>query len=462
MAKKKRKSREKIVQYDTLEQINLNAAGLDIGDAEIWVAVPKGRDEQTVRGFGTFTCDLHALAEWLADCGIETVAMESTGVYWIPIYELLDERGFDLYLVNARAIKNVSGRKSDVLDCQWIQQLHTYGLLQASFRPDEEISRLRSYVRQRQMLIQYRSSHVQHMQKALQQMNLKLTNVIKDITGQTGMQILRSILAGERDPMQLAQFRDYRCKHSAEEIAKSLEGNYREEHLFALKQAVELYDVYNAQIAACDEAVQKLYGHMGNEHEGPLPPLPPQRKRRQGNEPDYDLRSHLYQLAGVDLTAVDGMNVLLVQQILSEIGTDMSRWRTEKHFTSWLGLAPNNRISGGRVLSTKTKRTKSRANTAFRIAAQSVHRTDSALGAFYRRMRAKHGAPKAITATARKIAVIVYHMLKGKRPYQDFGASHYEQQYKQRVLKNLKRRAQRLDMELVPLTNGAVSYRQIR
>lgn len=457
MAKKKRKSREKIVQYDTLEQINLNAAGLDIGDAEIWTAVPQDRDEQAVRCFGTFTCDLHALAEWLEDCGIETVAMESTGVYWIPIYELLDERGFELYLVNARAIKNVTGRKSDVLDCQWIQQLHTYGLLQASFRPDEEISRLRSYVRQRQMLIQYRSSHVQHMQKALQQMNLKLTNVIKDITGQTGMQIIRSILAGERDPLQLAQFRDYRCKHSKEEIAKSLEGNYREEHLFTLKQAVELYDVYNAQIASCDDAIQKLYGHMQNELEGPLPPLPPQRKRRQGNEPDYDLRSHLYQLAGVDLTAVDGLNVLLVQQILAEIGIDMSQWRTEKHFTSWLGLAPNNHISGGKVLSTKTKRTKSRANTAFRIAAQSVHRTDCALGAFYRRMRAKHGAPKAITATARKIAVIVYHMLKEKRPYQDFGASHYEQQYKQRVLKNLQRRAKRLGMELVPLPECAVS-----
>lgn len=288
-------------------------------------------------------------------------------------------------------------------------------------------------------------------------MNLKLTNVLRDITGQTGMLIIRSILAGERDPVVLAQFRDHRCKHSQEEIAKSLEGNYRQEHIFALKQAVELYDFYNTQISACDAEIEKLYACLNSRKDEQLPPLPPQRKRRQGNEPDYDLRAHLYQLAGVDLTEVDGLNVLLVQQILSEIGTDMSKWRTEKHFTSWLGLAPQNDISGGKVLKTKTKRTNSRANTAFRMAAQAVQRSDCALGAFYRRMRAKHGAPKAVTATARKIAVIVYHMLKEKRPYQDFGADHYEQQYKQRVLKNLRRRAQKLGMDLVPIPEFAVS-----
>ena len=334
----KKKSQKQRVRYDSLEQINLNAAGLDIGDAEIWAAVSQDRDEQAVRCFSTFTRDLHMLAKWLADCGIETVAMESTGVYWIPVYDILEEHGFDVYLVNARATKNVSGRKTDVLDCQWIQQLHTYGLLRASFRPDEEISRLRSYVRQRQMMIQYRSSHVQHMQKALHQMNLKLTNVIKDITGQTGMAIIRSILAGERDPVQLAQFRDYRCKHSEEEIAKSLEGHYREEHVFALRQAVELFDFYNAQIATCDDEILELYVRLQNKHEEQLPPLSAQRKRRHRHEPHYDLRPYLYQLAGVDLTAVDGLSVLLVQQILSEIGTDMSKWPTEKHFTSWLGL----------------------------------------------------------------------------------------------------------------------------
>jgi transposase len=452
MARKKSKQQaQKSTKFDYLEQINLNAAGLDIDDDYIWAAVPADRDEQAVRRFGTFTCDLHALCDWLVACGIETVAMESTGVLWIPLYEILEERGIEVCLVNAQATKNVSGRKNDVLDCQWIQQLHTYGLFQASFRPPADICTLRAYVRQRDMLIRYRSSHVQHMQKALQQMNLKLTNVIRDITGKTGMQIIRSILAGERDPVHLAQYRDYRCKKTEEEIAKSLEGNYQPEHIFSLRQAVDLYDFYNQQIAACDAELEQHYAVFAPQVDVLTQPLPPKPPNRRKHEPNYDLRTCLYQMVGVDLTDVNGLDVVLIQQILAEIGTDMHKWPSDKHFTSWLRLAPNNQISGGKVLRSNTKPTKSRANQAFRMAAQAVRHCDCALGAFYRRIKARQGAPKAVTATARKIATIVYHMIKDRTPYQDQGASHYEEQYKQRVIHNLRRKAKKLGLQLVPV-----------
>jgi transposase len=450
-------SPKRIVALDSLQQINLNAAGLDIGDDEIWTAVPSDRDEQAVRCFGTFTQDLHALADWLERCGTETVAMEATGVYWIPIYEILEARGFVLCLVNGRTTKNVAGRKSDVLDCQWIQQLHTYGLLQASFRPPADICTLRTYVRQREMLLRYRSSHVQHMQKALQQMNLKLTNVITDITGQTGMQIIRAILSGEQDPRKLAQFRNPRCKSSAEEIARSLEGTYRPEHLFALQQAVALYDFYTQQLIACDAEIEQLYAVFEPKVDLLELPLPAKKKQKRSNDPAYDLRSYLYQRCGVDLTAVDGIDVVLAQDILAEIGTDMSKWPTAKHFTSWLGLAPKNDVSGGKVLRRGTQPVKTRANRAFRLAAQTVNRRESALGAFYRRIRTKHGAPVAITATARKLATIVYQMLKQHRPYEDPGAVQYEARYKQRLLRNLNRTAKRLGMQLVPADSTYVS-----
>jgi transposase len=449
--KKSKQQAQKSTKFDYLEQINLNAAGLDIDDDYIWAAVPADRDEQAVRRFATFTCDLHALCDWLVACGMKTVAMESTGVLWIPIYELLEERGIEACLVNAQATKNVSGRKNDVLDCQWIQQLHTYGLFQASFRPPADICTLRAYVRQREMLIRYRSSHVQHMQKALQQMNLKLTNVIRDITGKTGMQIIRSILAGERDPVRLAQYRDYRCKKTEDEIAKSLEGNYQPEHIFSLRQAVELYDFYNQQIAACDTELEQHYAVFTPQVDVLTQPLPPKPRKKSKHEPNYDLRSCLYQMVGVDLTAVDGLDVVLIQQILAEIGTEMHKWPSDKHFTAWLCLAPNNQISGGKVLRSNTKRTKNRANQAFRMAAQAVRHCDCALGAFYRRIKARQGAPKAVTATARKIATIVYHMIKDRRPYQDQGASHYEEQYKQRVIDNLRRKAKKLGLQLVPV-----------
>ncbi len=450
--RRKKRQKQKVVKLDSLKQLNLNAAGLDIGSAEIWACVPEDRAEVSVRVYETFTPDLHALANWLAACGIETVAMESTGVYWIPIYEILEERGFEVYLVNARHLKNVPTKKTDVLDCQWIQQLHTYGLLNASFRPEAEMVALRAYIRHRDNLIRYRTGHVQHMQKALDLMNLQLTNVLSDITGRTGMQIMRAIVAGQHDPVTLGQYRDGRCRSSEAEIAKALSGHYRAEHLFALQQALELYDFYGQQIQACDAEIEQKYAAIKPVFatEQPLAP-PPQKKRRSKNEPVFDLHHYLYQLCGVDLTQIKGLDVLTVQQIITETGVDMSPWPTVKHFASWLTLAPHNAITGGKVINSKTQKSTNRAAQAFRIAAQSAGRSDSALGAFYRRMRAKHGGPKAITATAHKIARIFYHMLKYKQEFQDPGSAFYEQKYRDRVIKNLKRKAKTLGLELVPL-----------
>ncbi len=316
--KRKKRSVQKVVKLDSLRQINLNAAGLDIGAAEIWVCVPEDRDKDSVRVFQTFTPDLQALADWLTACDVETVAMESTGVYWIPVYEILEARGFEVYLVNARHLKNVPTKKTDVLDCQWIQQLHTYGLLNASFRPEAQMVALRAYIRHRANLIRYRTGHVQHMQKALQLMNIQLTNVISDITGQTGMCIIRAIVAGEHDPVKLAQYRDPRCRSSQAEIAKALTGHYQPEHLFALKQALELYDFYNQQIQACDAEIERKYAAIKPVFKNQAPPLPPasKKKRRSKNEPAFDLHYDLYRITGVDLTQIDGLDVLTVQQII--------------------------------------------------------------------------------------------------------------------------------------------------
>ena len=450
MKKNKNQPQRKVVELDALEQINLNAAGIDIGAEEIYVAVPKGRDEQSVRCFSTFTEGLHRLADWLEACGIETVAMESTGSYWIPLFEILESRGFEVYLVNARHIKNVSGRKSDVLDCQWIQQLHTYGLLQASFRPPEQICAVRSLVRHREMLIRYRASHIQHMQKALDLMNLKLTNVLSDITGVTGMQIIRSIVTGEHDPQVLVRYRNSQCKHSEADIVKSLEGHYKREHLFTLKQALQLYDFYDQQLAECDAELEALYDEFEPPEEPGTPPPKPNRRKRRKNQPHFDLAQSLYRMTGVDLTQIDGLDALTVQDILSETGTDMSAWPTEKHFAAWLRLAPNNRVTGGKVKSRRTQPTQNRASNALRIAAQSLARSDSALGAYYRRLRARQGAPKAITATAHKIARIVYYMLKNREPYHDPGAHYYEEQYRERAIRKLQRQAAKLGMSLGP------------
>lgn len=452
MAKRK-KSTTNVPKLDILEQINADAAGLDIGAEEIWACVPAGRDSTSVRVFPTFTADLHALADWLQACQVKTVAMESTGVYWIPVYEILESRGFEVYLVNARYIKNVPGRKTDVLDCQWIQQLHSYGLLRASFRPSEEICALRALARHRDNLIQHRSAHIQHMQKALELMNVKLTEVVSDITGVTGLSIIRAIVDGERDPQCLASFRQSGCKKSEAQIAKALQGNYKPEHVFVLKQSLAQYDFYLRQIQECDAQMEAMYAALplsDPESRAPSPPEPKGGKPRK-NQANYDLATTLYELVGVDLTAIDGIDALTAQTIITEIGLDVSAWPTVKHFTSWLGLAPHNDISGGKVLRTRTKKTKNKANLAFRLAAQSLHRSQSAVGAFYRRMKSRHGPAKATTATAHKLARMVYFMLKNRTDYVDPGVTYYEQQYRDRTIRNLKRKAASLGMELVPM-----------
>src|ERR671933_2890553 len=362
-----------------LQHLNLNAAGIDIGATAHFVAVPPDRDPQPVRQFATFTADLHRLADWLVACGVDTVVMESTSVYWIPLFEILDARGLRVLLVNARHVKNVSGRKSDVLDCQWLQQLHTYGLLQGAFRPADEIVVLRSYLRQRTMLVQGAATHIQHMQQALQQMNLLLHQVVADSTGVTGMTIIRAILAGEHDPQVRAQQRDHRCKHSVAQITQSLEGNYRAEHLFALQQAVTLYEVYQAQIVACDQQIEQYLARCTPATLEPPPP-PAKARQRTGNPFHFDAQAQLFRLTGVDLTRIDGIDAVTALTVVGAIGTDMTRWKTVKHFTSWLGLCPGTKVSGGKVQSSKTKPTANRAAAALRLAATTLFRSRSALG----------------------------------------------------------------------------------
>jgi transposase len=429
-----------------------NAAAIDIGATLHMAAVGADRSSEPVRSFGTFTNDLHKLADWFAACGVETVAMESTSVYWIPIFELLDERGIEVVLVNARDAKHVPGRKTDVSDAQWLQRLHSFGLLRASFQPKGEIAELRAYLRQRERLLDYAASHIQHMQKALTQMNLQLHHVVTDITGATGMRVIRTIIGGERNPAVLATLRDTRCHASAETIAKALTGHYRAEHLFALEQAVALYDVYQDKVAACDvqiEAVLKRLGSLRTRADKPIEP-PRRRRSRQPNEPAFNVRTALYGMLGKDLTQIHGIGPYLALKLVSECGDDLSTWPSAKHFTSWLCLAPSNKISGGKVLSSKTRRSGSRAAALLRLAAVTIGRTDTALGAFYRRLSARIGKAKAVTATARKIAILVYNALRHGMDYVDPGASYYENRYRERVVGNLQRRAKAFGYVLQP------------
>jgi hypothetical protein len=434
-----------------LKTINPNTAGIDVGSAEIYVAVPVDRDTKSVRIFQTFTRDLHELARWLIACRITSVAMEFTGVYWIPIYDILQEHGIEVCLINARQLK--AAKKTDVLDCQWIQQLHSYGLLSASFRPPQEIRCLRTISRQRDMLLRYRAAHIQHMQKALHEMNIQLDNVISDITGTTGLAILRSIVAGERNLAVLAQYRDPHCRCSEGDIVKSLEGSYLDEHLFELTQALQLYDFYTKQILDCDHRLQALYERTQPSLHSTCP-LPPstKAKKRARHDPPYDLRSCLYRLCGVDLTQVDGLNAVTVQMILTETGVDSTKWPTFKHYSSWLGLSPNNKITGGKILYNERKNTTNRAALAFRLAARSLHHSKSALGAYYRRVQAKHGPQMAVKATAHKLARIVYAMLTTHTQYHDVGEHYYEQRYQDRALRHLKRKAADLGFQLLPLS----------
>lgn len=432
--------------------INVNAAGIDVGANQHYVAVPPDRDEQSVRCFGAFTEDLHALAKWLRQCGVTTVAMESTGVYWIPLYQILESYGFTVKLVNARHVKHVPGRKSDVQDCQWLQQLESFGLLTASFRPAAQICVLRSYMRQRQMLIDYGSRHVQQMQKALTEMNLKLQHVLSDLTGVTGLAIVRAILAGERDRLKLAALKQRQIKSDVATIAKALEGDYRPEHLFVLRQALELYDYFQQKIAECDDEIMKAMQSLESEATASLPATAkPPRKARSKHHP-FPLASQqeLQRILGVDLTRIDGINETTAHLVLSELGLDIGhKWPTERQFTSWLGLCPNNKISGGKVLQRGKRKVVNRLANALRMGAQSLLKSKSALGAYARRMRAKRDTPTAINATAHKLARLIYRTLKYGQEYIDIGQQQYEQRYKENALKALQRKARQLGYQVV-------------
>jgi transposase len=452
MPKQQTKKAQRPGPLETLAIIHPNAAGLDIGSREIWASVPTDRGPEPVRRFGTFTPDLERLVAWLVRCQIDTVALESTGVYWIPVFELLEAHGIRAALVEPRQLKRVPGRKSDYLDCQWIQKLHSLGLLTTSFRPDAEMGSLRTYLRHRAELLERRAPHILHMQKALQYMNLQLHHVLSDVTGVTGLKIIRAIVAGERNPLQLAQFRDPACKSSRETIAQALTGTWLPEHLFVLRQSLEFYDFYTRQVAECDATIEQQFAALKPRWESDvpdaLPPLKPHSHSK--NQPSLRTRAELLRVTGVDLVAVHGISASLAQTILCEIGTDMTKWPTEKHFASWLGVAPHNEVSGGKILRSRTLPTDNRAGQAFRQAAASVSRSQCAFGAYYRRKKAHLGPMPALVATAHKIARTVYHMLKYHVAYHDIGAAAYDRTQQERELAYLKKKAAKLGYTLTP------------
>ena len=430
--KKQRKSKIKL--------INTHAAGVDIGSRFHYVAVPEDRDEQSVRRFDSFTQDLHKLAVWLKECKIETVAMESTGIYWLQLFLILESYGFEVLLVNARHVKNVSGRKSDVLDCQWIQQLHSYGLLNGSFQPEELTRSFRGYMRHRKNLTQHYAVQVQHMQKAFEQMNVKLHNVLADITGKSGQQIVEAILAGEYDPEKLSLLADPKVKCSQEELIKSLEGNWRDQPLFELRQSYELYLIYKEKIAECDRQIERAMGAYNPDVDTSDYKNVP-RKVYNKNRFNFNARLYLEDILGVDITEVFGINEINAAELVSEVGVDMSKWPTAKHFTSWLNLAPNTRISGGKVLKHKKQHNKNRASQTFKMAAYSLQRSDHWLGDFYRRKKAKSGPLAATKATARKLAVIFYRMVKDKQAFQAIPLEEYTEALRQKKVQYLERQA---------------------
>jgi transposase len=443
---------------------NQHAAGIDVHAASHFVAVPPGSvpvgavnpDAHLpphVRKFGACTADLELLADWLQACGVTSVAMESTGVYWIPLFELLERRGFQVFLVDPRQTRHAPGRpKTDVLDCQWIQRLHSYGLLTASFRPPDQVVVLRSYLRQRQMLIAYAGQHAQHVQKALEEMNVKLTEVLSDVLGVTGMAIIQAILHGQRDPRRLAELRDGRCRRTQAEIARALQGNWREDHLFVLGQAVALYEYYHTQLRQCDQQIEAcLRAFADRSGDRPLEAKKPRRGRR-ANDAAFDVRGLLFRMTGVDLTVVEGVDAATALVVVSEIGMDVSRFPTLKQFISWLGLCPRHEGSGGHIYRRRTRRGANRAARALRVAAQGCHRAQHALGAFYRRIQARGGGGKAVVATARKIAERIYRQLRYGADYVRQEQAEYEAAYRERTLRSLERKAAQLGYQLQAAT----------
>ena len=429
-------------------QIRADAAGIDISPEVIYVAVDPQKDARPIRHFGTFTGELYRIANWLKACGVRTVAMESTGVYWIPLYQVLDERGFEVYLVNARHYKNVPGRKTDVCDSAWLQYLHAVGLLQGSFRPAHEICAFRTIMRHRAALIEDASKHIQRMQKALDQMNVQVHRVLSDLTGVSGMAILDAILDGERDPHRLAALRDGRVKASEESIVAALQGDYRPEHLFTLKQSMESYRHYQKLIAECDrqmrEDLDKLDGG------GAEPPVPRKTMRTKDDE---ELRKRFFRIFGVDLTAIPGMNVGTVEVLLGEVGPDLSRFRSAGAFARWLSLAPNNAITGGKVISSKTQKSTNRLAGALRMAAQALSREKSYLGHFYRRMKLQlNGGAEAVTAAAHKLARIIYAVVTKRVEYDETHFVEIDKLRQERYRHRIAKTALKMGYILTPVT----------
>lgn len=445
-----------------MQVINPDAAGIDVGSTLHFVCVPKdavASDQSPVRQFGTFTPQLDELVEWLKSCQVKTAVMELTGVYWIPLFQKLESAGIEAVLVNARDVRHLPGRKTDMKDCQWLQRLHTFGLLRGAFRPSDGICRMRSIMRHRSNLVASAAEQVQLMQKALQQMNIQLHHVVSDLDGQTGLRILDAILAGERNPRELVKLRDERIRKSTpEEMEQALQGDWRPEHLFVLKQSLAAYRFFNQQMEECDLHLRETMDQLVAEMK--LAPVEPQpqagngkarRKKGHGNAPKLDLNPQLRTLAGVDLTQTTGISLLSGLILVSEIGTDMSRWRNEKAFASWLGLAPNHEISGGKILNNRTRPVVNRAANVLRLVALAVGKTDTVFGHFYRRIRARAGAPKAITALARKLACLIYQLIKHKKPYQEPQLDGYLRKFEKQRLAGLARQARTLGYDLVPL-----------
>lgn len=459
---KRTKGKEEARPFEGLSKVNQNAAGVDIGATEIVACVlPYGHDisagdeVQLVKAFGNYTVDLHAICEWFRKHKIKTVAMESTGVYWIPLFEELERQGFECLLISSRSLRKVAGQKTDVEDAQWMQTLHSYGLLKGSFRPQADLVALRTLLRHRAQLLEHRAPHIQHMQKALLQMNIQLSQAVTDVMGVTGQKIIRAIVTGMRKPEELATFREPGCKHSREEIARALTGTWREEHVYVLKQSLELYDFYTEKIEACDAEINRQYG-MTRPHwvSGELPVVPDKKRHAHSkNAPKEarEIRKHLYRINGVDLSLVDGMGVSLAQTVTMEVGSNVGeKFPTEKHFSSWLGLAPKHDITGGKVLSNHTLKTKNRAGQAFRMAANSVKKADCPFGVLYRRLRSRLGPAQATVATAHAIARVVYKMLTDKVEYDPLSVNEYQQQYEEQQVKYMKKRAAKFGYRLVP------------
>ena len=448
------KGMEEAHPFAGMSQVNEHAAGVDIGAEEIVACVAGDASTQIVKAFGNYTVDLQAIGKWLQEHQVKSVAMESTGVYWIPLFEELERQGFECLLISSRSLRRVSGRKSDIQDAQWIQTLHSYGLLESSFRPQGELIALRTLMRHRGQLLEHRAPHIQHMQKALLQMNVQLSQALSDVTGETGLAIIRAIVAGERDPQKLAGYRDRNCKKSAEEIGRALTGTWRTEHLFILRQALEMYDFYTQQVEACDAEIERMYALIRPDWEsGELKPLPQKKRNSHSkNAPkrQEEIRQQLKRISGVDLSVVDGFGVSLAQTVIMEVGTDMTKFPSEKHFCSWLGLAPKHEISGAKVLKNRTMKTKNRAGQAFRMAAQSVKRADCVFGSFYRRLKSRLDKAQATVATAHMIARVVYRMLKYKVEYEKINIEEYEQKYKDQQIKYMQKKAAKFGLQLVP------------